>query len=160
MHHRKPVLFAMAVTAFVTLASPFIAAAQSTVDDQQQLLAQIQTDRRAIVLKSMALDDAQVAAFTPVYDTYQAERKKLADRAVELIGTYASNYDSMTDDAAKGILKDWFALREDENRLIKDYAKRMNKVLPPVKVLRFVQIENKLDAVLRIPAVRAIPLAQ
>ena len=108
----------------------------------------------------MALDDAQVAAFTPVYDAYQAERKKLADRAMELLNTYASNYDSMTDDAAKGILKDWFALRDDENRLTKDYAKRMDKVLPPAKVLRFVQIENKLDAVLRIPAVRAIPLAQ
>jgi hypothetical protein len=160
MNHRKPVFFAMVVTALAALASPLTSGAQSTVDDQQQLLAQIQTDRRAIVLKSMALDDAQVTAFTPVYDAYQAERKKLADRAVELIGTYASNYDSMTDDAAKGILKDWFAIREDENRLTKDYAKRMNKVLPPVKVLRFVQIENKLDAVLRIPAVRAIPLAQ
>ena len=160
MNHRKPVFFAMAVTAVIALASPLASLAQSTVDDQQQLLAQIQTDRRAVVLKSMALDDAQVTAFTPVYDAYQAERKKLADRAVELLNTYASNYDSMTDDAAKGILKDWLALRDDENRLMKDYSKRMAKVLPPAKVLRFVQIENKLDAVLRIPAVRAIPLAQ
>ena len=160
MHPRKPVLYAMAVTAFVTLVSPFVAAAQSTVDDQQQLLAQIQTDRRTVVLKSMALDDAQVAAFTPVYDTYQAERKKLADRAIELLNTYASNYDSMTDDAAKGILKDWLKLQDDENRLIKDYSKRMAKVLPETKVLRFVQIENKLDALLRLPAVRGVPLAQ
>ena len=160
MNQRKPVFFAMAVTALAALASAFPAQAQSTVDDQQQLLAQIRSDRRAVVLKSMALDDAQVAAFTPVYDAYQAERKKLADRAVALIDTYASNYDSMSDDAAKGILKDWLAIRDDENQLTKDYAKRMAKVLPPVKVLRFVQIENKIDAVLRIPAVRTIPLAQ
>jgi hypothetical protein len=160
MNQRKPVFFAMAVTAMAALASAFPAQAQSTVDDQQQLLAQIRSDRRAVVLKSMALDDAQVAAFTPVYDAYQAERKKLADRAVALIDAYASNYDSMSDDAAKGILKDWLTIRDDENQLTKDYAKRMAKVLPPVKVLRFVQIENKIDAVLRIPAVRTIPLAQ
>ena len=160
MNHRKPTFFAPAVAAVVLLGSPLAAQAQSVVDDQQQLLAQIQTDRRAVVLKSMALDDAQVAAFTPVYDAYQAERKKLADRAVELLDKYAANYDSMTDDAAKGILKDWFALRDDENRLIKDYSKRMGRVLPESKVLRFVQIENKLDAVLRLPAVRGIPLAQ
>jgi hypothetical protein len=36
----------------------------------------------------------------------------------------------------------------------------MARVLPQAKVLRFVQIENKLDAVLRLPAVRGVPLAQ
>jgi hypothetical protein len=160
MNHCRTSFPAVAAMAIIALASPFASQAQSVVDDQQQLLAQIQSDKRAVVLKSMKLEDAQVRAFTPVYDAYQAERKKLADRAVEILNAYASNYDSMTDDAAKDILKDWLKLRDDENRLIKDYSKKMAKVLPAAKVLRFVQIENKLDAVLRLPAVRAIPLAQ
>jgi hypothetical protein len=160
MNHRKPALFALAVVAVIAVASPLAAQAQSVVDDQQQLLAQIQTDKRAVVLKSMNLDDAQMRAFTPVYDAYQADRKKLMDRAVELLNSYASNYDSMTDDAAKGILKDWLALQDDETGLVKQYAKKMGRVLPPTKVLRFVQIENKLNTVMRLPAVRAIPLAE
>jgi hypothetical protein len=160
MNHRKPAFLALAVAAAIALASPLAAQAQSVVDDQQQLLAQIQTDKRAVVLKSMQLDDAQVRAFTPVYDAYQADRKTLADRAIELLNSYASNYDSMTDDAAKGILKDWLKLQDDETALTKEYAKKMGKVLPATKVLRFVQIENKLNAVLRLPAVRGIPLAQ
>jgi hypothetical protein len=160
MPHRKPSSLLPAVAAFVTLLAPCVAPAQSEVDERQQLLAQIQSDRRTIVLKTMALDETQVAAFTPVYDAYQDERKKLADRAVELLNLYASNYDSMTDDAAKDILKDWFAMQDDQNKLMKDYAKRLARVLPQAKVLRFVQIENKLDAVLRLPAVRGVPLAQ
>ena len=160
MNHRKPALYALAVTALVALASPVVSQAQSTVDDQQQLLAQIQSDKRAIVLKTMNLDDEQVRAFTPVYDAYQADRKKLADRGVELLNSYASNYDSMTDDAAKGILKDWLKLQDDETSLTREYAKKMAKVLPPTKVLRFVQIENKLNAILRLPAVRGVPLVQ
>ncbi|HET9694905.1 MAG TPA: hypothetical protein VFP48_11015 [Steroidobacteraceae bacterium] len=160
MNHRKPAVFALAVSAVIGLAAPLAASAQSAVDDQQQLLAQIQTDKRAVVLKSMNLDDAQMRAFTPVYDAYQADRKKLMDRAVELLNSYASNYDSMTDDAAKGILKDWLKLQDDETALVKDYAKKMGKVLPATKVLRFVQIENKLNTVLRLPAVRGIPLTQ
>lgn len=160
MDHRKPAFFALAVATAIALASPLAAQAQSVVDDQQQLLAQIQTDKRAVVLKSMQLDDAQVRAFTPVYDAYQADRKKLADRAITLLNSYASNYESMTDDAAKGILKDWLKLQDDETALTKEYAKKMGKVLPATKVLRFVQIENKLNAVLRLPAVRGIPLVQ
>lgn len=160
MTHRKPFIFAVALTALVAFASPLVAQAQSTVDDQQQLLAQIQTDKRAIVLKAMNLDDAQLQAFTPIYDAYQADRKKLADRGIELLNTYASNFDSMTDDAAKGILKDWLKLQDDETALTKQYAKKLGKALPPTKVLRFVQIENKLNALLRLPAVRGVPLAQ
>ncbi len=106
---------ALAATALLSVAAPFAAQAQSTYDDTQQLIAQIQADKRAVVLKAMALDDAQMTAFTPIYDAYQADRKKLMQRGVDLINAYSSNYDSMTDDAAKGLLKDWFALQDDEH---------------------------------------------
>jgi len=157
MKHLK---LAFAATALLATAAPFAAQAQSTYDDTQQLIAQIQTDKRAIVLKSMGLDDAQMAAFTPIYDAYQAERKQLMQRGVDLINAYSSNYDSMTDAAAKTLLKDWFKLQEDEEALVKKYAKRMDEVLPTTKVLRFVQVENKLNTLLRLPAVQAVPLAQ
>jgi Cu/Ag efflux protein CusF len=157
MKHLK---LAFAATALLATAAPFAAQAQSTYDDTQQLIAQIQSDKRAVVLKAMGLDDAQMAAFTPIYDSYQAERKKLMQRGVDLINAYSSNYDSMTDAAAKTLLKDWFKLLEDEEALVKKYAKRMDEVLPTTKVLRFVQVENKLNTLLRLPAVQAVPLAQ
>ena len=142
------------------LGAPYAVQAQSIHDGQQQLIAQIQADKRAIVLKTMALDDAQVLAFTSIYDEYQVERKKLFDRAADLLDLYATNYESMTEEAARKILKDWFSLQDDQNALMKNYAKRMARVLPQARVLRFVQIENKLDAVLRLPAVRGVPLAK
>lgn len=158
--HRKPAFFALVVAAVATFATVAPAQAQSTYDDNQQLLSQIQTDKRAVVLKSMNLDDAQVAAFTPIYDAYQADRRKIMERGVDLLNRYASNYDSMTDDAAKGLLKDWFKLQKDEDALVEKYSKKLAKAIPPTKVLRFVQIENKLNTLLRLPALRGIPLAQ
>jgi len=156
----KKFKIALAATALLSVAAPFAAQAQSTYDDTQQLIAQIQADKRAVVLKAMALDDAQLTAFTPIYDAYQADRKKLMQRGVDLINAYSSNYDSMTDDAAKGLLKDWFTLQEDEHALVKGTAKKMDKVLPTAKVLRFVQVENKLNTLLRLPGIQGIPLAK
>ena len=89
-----------------TIATVPAAQAQSSTDETQQLLTQIQTDKRAVVLKSMELDDAQMAAFMPVYDAYQKDRKQLAEGTVNLLNSYASNYDSMTDEAAGKLLKD------------------------------------------------------
>jgi hypothetical protein len=151
---------AFVATVLVATAMPLAAQAQSTYDDTQQLIAQIQADKRAVVLEAMALDDAQVAAFTPIYDAYQAERKLLMQRGTDLINAYASNFGSMTDDAAKGLLKDWFKLKEDELALVRTYAKKFDKVLPTTKVLRFVQIENKLNTLLSLPGIANIPLAK
>lgn len=160
MNNRKSILFAASLTALVALASPLASQAQSVNDDTQQLIAQIQTDKRTVVLTAMALDDAQMTRFTPIYDDYQAKRKVIMQRGVNLVDAYASNYDTMTDDAAKKLLKDWFALQDDEADLVKATARKMGKALPAAKVLRFVQIENKLNTMMRLPAVRAIPLAQ
>ena len=149
-----------AVFILAACAAPFVVNAQSTHDEQQQLIAQIQTDKRTIVLKSLALDDAQVQAFTPIYDSYQVERKKLFDRAAELLDLYASNYESMTNEAATKILKDWFSLQDDEVALTRKYAKKLGNALPPAKLIRFVQIENKFDTLLQQRAVANIPLAR
>jgi hypothetical protein len=156
----KNLKIAFAATALLAVAAPFAAQAQSSYDEQQQLIAQIQADKRAVVMKAMALDDTQTAAFTPVYDKYQAERKLLMERGADLVTKYAANYGSMTDDTAKVLLKDYFKLMDDEEKLIKDYAKKMDKYLPTTKVLRFVQVENKLNTMLRLPAVANIPLAE
>jgi hypothetical protein len=151
---------AFTLAACAALAAPYATQAQSTHDEQQQVIAQIQSDKHAIVLKNLELDDAQVQAFSPIYDEYQVERKKLFDRAAALLELYASNYESMADDAAGKILKDWFALRSDEVALTRTYARRLGKVLPPAKVVRFVQIENKLDTLVQLKAVNNIPLAR
>ena len=149
---------AIAALAVCAVSGPL--AAQSTNDENQALLSQIQTDKRAIVLKGLELTDSESAAFIPIYDEYEAERKQLADRTIALLDKFVANYDSMTDDAARSILKDWVSLEDSRLDLTKKYAKRFEKALPAPKVLRFVQIENKLDTAVEMEAVRLVPLAK
>jgi len=128
-------------------------------DDTQMLLSQIQADKAAVVLKSLELTDPEARAFTPVYDEYQKERKEIAQRQIAELNKFASNYGSMTDKAAGEILKNWFKIQEDKNDLVEKYAKKFDHVLPKTKVLRFVQVENKLETVVDLQAARVIPLA-
>ena len=154
---------AAAAVAALTLAAPAqsaLAQATSPNDDTQILISQIQTDKSAVVLQGMALSDAEVKAFTPIYDAYQKDRKALFERSSDLLNKYASNYDTMTDDAAKGILKDFFKIRKDRLALVESYAKKFGKVLPESKVLRWVQIENKLETLLDVQAARIVPLTK
>jgi hypothetical protein len=149
---------ALAAVAGCMLAGPTLA--QSINDENQVLLSQIQTDKRAIVLKGLQLSQPESAAFIPIYDEYQAEQKKIADRVIATLDKFAANYDSMTEDAAEGILKDWFGIEDDRIELTRKYAKKLDRVLPAQKVLRFVQIENKLNTLVAMQAARVIPLAK
>jgi len=161
---RKHTIAALAAATALTLLAPAGAAlaqvSGSTVDDTQVLISQIQSDKRAVVLQAMGMTDDEVKAFTPIYDQFQKERKTQFQQADDLISKYASNYDTMTDDAAKGILKDFFKLKDERQALLKAYAKKFGKVLPATKVLRWVQIENKLDTLLDVQAARIIPLTK
>lgn len=151
------------LAALLAIAGVGAASAQGTVnmtDQDQLLISQIQTDKRAVVLKTMNLTDAQVKVFTPIYDQYQAEMKKLLQRNSDLVNKYAATYETMTDADAKKLLEEAFKLRIDRTETLRKYARKMEKVLPATKVLRFVQIENKLTALLDWQAAQLIPLVK
>jgi hypothetical protein len=134
--------------------------AQNATDDTQVLISQIQTDKRAVVLSTLQLTDAQVAEFTPLYDEFQAEMKQVMTRGSDVVNKFASNYGSMTDDAAKDIMKEFFKVRNERNQLIEDYAKKFQRKLPATKVLQWVQVENKLNTLLDVQAAAVIPIAR
>jgi hypothetical protein len=156
----KKIMLAAAAVAALGFQHAAPAQTSSTYDDTQVLLSQIQSDRRAIALAGLGLSDAETSKFIPIYDEYQREQKALAEKSIDVINKFAANYDSMTDDAAKTIMKDWFKVQDDRVAMTKKYAKRLEKVLPNAKVLRWVQIENKMNALTSFEAARIVPLAK
>jgi hypothetical protein len=155
----KKLLIAFAAIAALGAAEASLAQSTSTNDDTQLLISQIQADKRAVVLTAMELTDAEVTVFAPIYDEYQAEMKGLFERGTDVLNKFAANYGSMTDAAAKDILKEWFSLRDDRNAVVKKYAKKLEKKLPATDVLRWVQIENKLNTLLDAQAAQIIPIS-
>jgi hypothetical protein len=156
----KRILITLAGLAAFGATVPSIAQTTNAKDDVELLISQIQSDKRAIVLRTLDLTDAQVAVFTPVYDAYQAEMKVLMERSGAMLDKFAANFGSMTDDAAREILKEALKLRDDRNATMRKYAKKLERELPAVKVLQWVQIENKLNTLLDVQAASVIPIAQ
>ena len=81
-------------------------------------------------------------------------------KLMKLTEEYAQAYGSMTDQAATKLLKDYLALETAHVGLLNAYLPRFQKVLPPIKVARLYQVENKLRALLNYELARQIPLAQ
>jgi ribosome-binding ATPase YchF (GTP1/OBG family) len=156
----KQIAIALTALAAFGAAEASLAQAVNTRDQNELIISQIQSDKRAVVLSALQLTDAQVAAFTPIYDEYQREMKAVMSRGSDVINKFAANYGSMTDDAAKGIMKDFFKVRNERNALVEKYAKKLGRELPATKVLQWVQVENKLNTLLDAEAASIIPLSR
>ena len=125
----------------------------------QSNIAALQADKRQVMLDTLALSPEQLGKFTPIYDEYQAEMKKLLTEASNLNNRlFVADYGGMTDDESKAIRKAAFKLRKDRLDLLEKYADKLDKHLPSTKVFQFVQIENKIQALLDVALAASIPI--
>jgi hypothetical protein len=125
----------------------------------QQLIKELQADKRTIMLNTLALKPDQLKEFMPIYDEYQAEMKKLYTTGTNLNNRlFVADYGGMTDPEAKEIKKAFFKLRHDRLDLLEKYAGKLDRKLPEMKVVQFVQVENKTQALLDVLAAASIPI--
>lgn len=145
----------------VALAAPAFAQDNPADTNMQILLDKVKADKKLVVAANMELIEAEGKVFWPIYDAYQKELQALNERTAKTILAYADAYNKkgLTDDLAKQLTNEALAIDQDELTLRKTYAARLNGVLPAIKTARYIQIENKIRAVIRYELAAAIPLA-
>lgn len=146
------------LTVALGIGAPGVLAQMSETDALQQLRADIQADRQAVTALNLKLTDAEGVAFWPVYREYRGELAKGGDRLQKLIQDFARVYDTATAEQAKPMVDEMMAIQRAQLTVKETFLPKFRKVLPEVKVARFLQIENKFDAIIRLGLANDIPL--
>jgi hypothetical protein len=137
------------------------ALAQTALDDQIALARQsAHTDRQVLIMGNVNFSSDESAEFWPAWKQYRAAMSANGDRTINLIKNFADHYESMTDQKANELLVDSFSIKMQDVVIKQNFAKDINKFLPTTKVMRIIQIENKLDAAMQMKLAAEIPLAQ
>ena len=125
-----------------------------------QGVARMEASRQEIVAQNLTLDATEAEEFWPVYRAYRYEVGAIQERRTRLLLDYAQVYEAMDDAAAKPLLKEWFSIRKDELKIKDKFRSRMERVLPPAKVLRFFQIDHRLDLAAQMKLSQQVPLVE
>ena len=133
-------------------------AQEKPADNMQIVLEKIRADKKLLVADNMQLTEAEAKAFWPVYDQYQDELYLLRLRTAQLIKDYADAFDQTSNDTAKRLLDEYMKNEELMLKLRQNYLPKFRAVLPEVKVARYYQIENKINAALAYELAARIPL--
>ena len=140
------------------LVSATVGAAESDTDAIKEIRSSNQADREAALKESLHLSAEEGAAFWPLYHSYRADMDALGDSLVKLVLEYADAYPNVPEDRARQLLKEYMGLEEKIVSKRAWYLKKANKVLPAVKVLRWAQLENRMDIALRLQLASVVPL--
>jgi hypothetical protein len=153
------------VTFFLTLAAAIAIWFVSPVvaqDNMQILRDKIKADKKLVVAANMDLTESEAKGFWPVYEEYQKELTAINQRIGKLIESYAADYraNTLTDEKAQKLIDELVAIEKVDGALQATFAPKLSKVLPPKKVARYLQIENKIRAALKYELAANIPAVQ
>ena len=135
-------------------------AAEQSADMMQVLQEKIKADKKLVVSVNMELTESEAKGFWPVYEGYQKDLKKINQRIGTLIESYAADYqaDSFSNDKAKKLTEEFLSIQKNEAKLTETYTPKLSEVLPAIKVARYLQIENKIRAIVKYELAAAVPL--
>ena len=125
---------------FVFAAAP-VGAGEADEASMDILRETLRSNKKALVAVNLALSDEEARAFWPVYDRYQAELTVVGNRLLQVID-------------------DYLAIQRDRVALRLSYVEPFAEALPGRKLMRFYQIESKIDAVMRFELAASIPVIE
>jgi len=156
-NNNRGALIIFILAAIVMIITPVLGQ-EKPADNMQIVREKVRADKKLLVAENMQLTEAEAKAFWPVYDQYQDELFLLRARTAKLIKDFSDAYERMTNESAKKLMDEYMALETLGPKLRQTYLPKFRKVLPEVKVVRYYQIENKINAALMYELAANIPL--
>jgi hypothetical protein len=150
------------LTMLLASAASLTGAQDKPADNMQILREKLKADKKLLVAANMELTESEAKSFWPIYDAYQKDLQRINRRITSLLESYAADFRSktMTDDKANKLIDEALAIEAAEANLKSTYAPKLSKALPVKKVARYLQIENKIRALIRYDLAQGVPLVQ
>lgn len=162
---QKTIGHLLTVLAFLASATALGQNSGSSVLENQELANArnlLQAGREEIIREDLRMSDEESAGFWPVYETYHAKIMVVRDRQAIMIADFLKSYrdGAVTNEYADGLIKDNFEIKGELLQIQKKFVRRFRKVLPALKVARFYQLENKMDAEIDAQLALFVPLVE
>ena len=149
----------MVAAGFVAPDRPALQAAGRDSDSDVELLrADVRTKKMELVAERMQFTGNEAEAFWPLYRQYEVELAAINDKKIKVIRDYMASHDSLDGARAKELAQRVFEVDQMTLDLRKKYFQEMTGVLSPKTVVRFLQLERRLQQLVDVQLASEFPL--
>jgi hypothetical protein len=132
--------------------------AQSTAKEDVDIIQSVfGKSKKELVATYMQLTGTQADAFWKTYHEYESERKILSQQRIQLIDTYAKQFQTLTDETADKLATATLKNNLDYEKLHAKYYEKSKKSIGALNAAKFIQAEIYLQVTVRSAVQDAIP---
>jgi len=124
----------------------------------QQARSEFKADREKLLEDNLDLTAGQAGRFWPIYREFAARRAALGDQQLDLIVDYAKAYPSVSETVARNLVARSLKVDRQAAELRERYAKKLGKVLTGPQLMRFLQIERRIDNLVQLEVQGVVPI--
>ena len=139
--------------AFTTLA----AYSQTSDAETDAIVNLLGVQKKEAMMKLVNVAAKDSVAFWKIYDEYQQKNKETAKSRIKLYEGTAHAYSNMTPAVADSLAKQYFVNREDQEKTLEDYYKKIKAATNAVTAFEFYQAEIYMITQIRAQIMQQIP---
>ena len=128
--------------------------------DFELMRSDIRTKKASLIADRMKFTDQEAAAFWPVYRQYETELAAINDKKVSIMKDYVNHHQSLNDKQAKQLAEDVFDVDQKTLDLRTKCFGALEKVLPGKTIVRWLQLERRLQLLVDAQLSKDLPVIQ
>lgn len=140
----------------ITGAMSFAQSADNT--EWHKLKNRLQTERRRVVNENMMLTTSEHMIFSELYEKYEFESKAAGINRFDGLKRYLERRESLNEDELADLMDVLLKKQTEGIRLRKKYYRLIKKNLSVAHAVRFVQLEEQCNALIRVALLQEFPL--
>ena len=146
------VLFGVSILLVSSLQSVEAQSNKEEVDLFQSIFGM---QKKAIVAEFLGIESNN--PFWKLYDEYEAKRKELGKKRLDLLSDYTEHYNSLNDEKYDQLISQTITLRKNTDKLMDDYYKKLKKASGSKLAAQFFQLESFFASQIRAAIMEEIP---
>jgi len=154
--------YTLSLMFLLLIQTPLYAQSPSAIAERDIAISRsmINDKRNTALAFNMSFTEEEKDAFWPLYRKYRDAMSNVGARQLDVIVDYANHYDNMTEAKAQELLDRSLIYEEQAFKVKQLYVTKFRRILPNIKVARLMQIENRMDAAIKLKLSEGIPLME
>jgi len=142
----------------IALITTTLSAYAQTSDAEAEAMANLLgVQKKEIVMKLVPVTGKDSVAFWKLYDEYRLRYNNMAKTRIQLYEQTALSYNKMTPALADSLAKKQFVMRDEQEKILQDYYKKIKSATNAVVAFEFYQAEIYMLTQLRAVIMQQIP---
>ena len=131
--------------------------AQTSDAEAEAMANLLGVQKREVVMKLVPVTGKDSVAFWKLYDEYRQKNNAMAKTRIHAYEQMASSYSNMSPALADELAKKQFAMRDEQEKVLQDYYKKIKTATNAVVAFEFYQAEIYMLTQLRAVIMQQIP---